>query len=609
MQGVSAVSGKKGGGGGSLAIPINPFYSQSKKRSHAEQLFDKKPHFQNLQSSDGCLQQMQFSKAQMTSQEENNNNQIQKEVDLGNAKSKSLQLDEQNIGQKNPSSEFKYTIQDIIQIEEDQDIQLGRFEDGRITKAYYSRFILIDQAISSFSVLSIIIAVLEYDLEFNEREEFIAKALLYMTFLLTIGMITLTVIRYQAKLEWLKVRQAISQKANLITSGYLKSMIIEIVISAVHPMPWTWQVRLSFFNDPTQATAYYHLNEIFLLIMLLRVLLIVRTLLTSSVWYNNRTQRVCNMYAVEVDYLFTIKGIMETYPYALIISALTISILYFGYMIRICEAPLYRNQTDGQLLLYSFSNSLWVMLVTMTTLGYGDYCAKTSLGRFITFMVCIWGVFIVSMMVITLSKTLELTSLERKSIAVLQRLRYKQLMKDHAANSLTILAKIGLANRKGLLQGLYKKELQAKLRNALNKFMKALRAYKSIVDININEEMGRQFNFLNDDLMQIQREQNEMLLKNIQMMQQLQIDKQQIEYYAKHLSKHSVLKMKSSNENNEKNIDTNIDYITRNNSPKLEQIPNSNQKLLQQDQTNNNIIMRDFSSQKIDYVVNVFTDE
>ncbi|EAS06190.2 small-conductance calcium-activated potassium channel protein (macronuclear) [Tetrahymena thermophila SB210] len=608
MQGVSAVSGKKGGGGnlGTLGIPINPFFSQSKKRSQVDQLFDKKPHFAYLQSADGCSEQMQLSRGQKSSQEGNENNQIPQEVNLKNEKSKIQELDQQNLDKKQASAELKQTIQDFIQIEEDQNIQLGRFEDGRKTKAYYSRFILIDQAISSFSVLSIIIAVLEYDLEFNAREEFIAKALLYMTFLLTIGMITLTVIRYQAKLEWLKTRQAISQKANLITSGYLKSMIIEIIISAVHPMPWTWQVRLSFFNDPTQATAYYHLNEIFLLIMLLRVLLIVRTLLTCSVWYNNRTQRVCNMYAVEVDYLFTVKGIMETQPYALIISALIISILYFGFMIRICEAPLYRNQTDGQLLLYSFSNSLWVMLVTMTTLGYGDYCAKTSLGRFITFLVCIWGVFIVSMMVITLSKTLELTTLEEKSIAVLQRLRYKELMKNHAARSLTILAKIGLANRKGLLQGQHKKELQSKLRDALNKFMKALRAYKSIVDTNINEEMGRQFDFLNEDLMQIQREQNEMLMKNIQMMQQLQIDKQQIEYYAKHLSKNSVLQMKSSNENNEKNIDTNLDFLTRNNSPKIECIPSSNQKLLHQDQTNN---YRDFSDQKIDYVVNIFTDE
>jgi hypothetical protein len=43
----------------------------------------------------------------------------------------------------------------------------------------------------------------------------------------------------------------------------------------------------------------------------------------------------------------------------------------------------------------------------MTTVGYGDYYAASSLGRFVIFIVCIWGVFIVSMMVITLINTLE----------------------------------------------------------------------------------------------------------------------------------------------------------------------------------------------------------
>jgi len=152
----------------------------------------------------------------------------------------------------------------------------------------------------------------------------------------------LTIVRFQAKLEWLKTRKVISNKSNLITSGFMVPMIIEILISAVHPMPWTWNHRVDFFNEPTQAYAYYHLNEILLLIMLLRVLLIIRTLLMMSVWYNNRTQRVCAMYACEADYLFVIKCIMKKQPYMLVTSAMAISIFYFAFAVRICEAPLSR---------------------------------------------------------------------------------------------------------------------------------------------------------------------------------------------------------------------------------------------------------------------------
>lgn len=56
------------------------------------------------------------------------------------------------------------TLCEVIQ--EEGGSSTGGFEDGRKTKAYYARFLLIDQAASCFSFLSVIIAVLEYDLEY-----------------------------------------------------------------------------------------------------------------------------------------------------------------------------------------------------------------------------------------------------------------------------------------------------------------------------------------------------------------------------------------------------------------------------------------------------------
>lgn len=63
--------------------------------------------------------------------------------------------------------------------------------------------------------------------------------------------------------------------------------------------------------------------------------------------------------------------------------------------------------------------------MTMTTVGYGDYYAQTHLGRFVIFFVCIWGVLIVSLMVLTMNSTLLISHMECKAIAVLDRLDLK----------------------------------------------------------------------------------------------------------------------------------------------------------------------------------------
>lgn len=97
----------------------------------------------------------------------------------------------------------------------------------------------------------------------------------------------------------------------------------------------SWSEDLNGFT-----TFYYHVNEILTLFMLLRVILIIRTLLMMSSWYCNRTYRVCNLYACEADYLFVIKCSMKERPYTIIAIAMLNSIIFFGYAVRICEAPL-----------------------------------------------------------------------------------------------------------------------------------------------------------------------------------------------------------------------------------------------------------------------------
>lgn len=55
------------------------------------------------------------------------------------------------------------------------------------------------------------------------------------------------------------------------------------------------------------------------------------------------------------------------------------------------------------------------------------------------------------MMVVTLTNTLELTSLESKAMTVMKRLFLRKIVVDKAARVLTIMASIGYMRRKGRL--------------------------------------------------------------------------------------------------------------------------------------------------------------
>ena len=91
---------------------------------------------------------------------------------------------------------------------------------------------------------------------------------------------------------------------------------------------------------------------------------------------------------------------------------------------------------------------MWNIIITISTVGYGDLYARTVPGKIIIFFVCIFGVFVVSLMVVTLTNSLMTTSLENKAIVVLQRIEMKKQIIESAGTVLTIMAKLGLNRQK-----------------------------------------------------------------------------------------------------------------------------------------------------------------
>lgn len=68
---------------------------------------------------------------------------------------------------------------------------------------------------------------------------------------------------------------------------------------------------------------------------------------------------------------------------------------------------------------------MWNMIITMTTVGYGDVYPKSHMGRMIGIIIAFWGVFYVSLFVVALTNILNFESVESKAYMLLQRLKIK----------------------------------------------------------------------------------------------------------------------------------------------------------------------------------------
>jgi hypothetical protein len=91
-------------------------------------------------------------------------------------------------------------------------------------------------------------------------------------------------------------------------------------------------------------------------------------------------------------------------PLGTLTPIFVVSIIGFAYVIRIFESPL--AESTGQP--YDFyATALWNVIVTMTTIGYGDAFPKTYGGRIVGMLMAIWGIILQSLLITTITQVLE----------------------------------------------------------------------------------------------------------------------------------------------------------------------------------------------------------
>ena len=167
------------------------------------------------------------------------------------------------------------------------------------------------------------------------------------------------------------------------------------------------------------------------------------------------------MSGADASFMFSIKALMKKKPYSVLIVSLVLSVTLFGFTLRIFERPL--SEASGQNF-NSIANSFWVTLITMTTVGYGDFYPKSNIGRLVGIIIAFWGVLFVSLFVVTLTNLLDFEGGEEKSYYLLQRLKQKDKLKVEAVN---------------LLSSAYKKKLtMKKYPNSKRKQISALKDFR-----------------------------------------------------------------------------------------------------------------------------------
>ncbi len=256
------------------------------------------------------------------------------------------------------------------------------------------------------------------------------------------------VMRYINEIKLLKNDVILSKYDGLYSSGLLKYLILEILVCGVFYPPY---MNIIYSGVMLGSNYVYNLNSIFSIIIMTKIYVVVRIMTYLSRWNTDIARAICNRYNVHLTLKLAFKSEMKKRPAIILTILFMVFMVLMGFALRTFEYGIITHadtrKIKGNNDLNLLSNCFWLILVTMTTVGYGDYYPRSHLGRFIGVLACIIGMLILSMVVVSLSVIIDFTENEKKAYFKLKRIKSFDKVYNKAADILSTVLLLNKMNR------------------------------------------------------------------------------------------------------------------------------------------------------------------
>lgn len=146
------------------------------------------------------------------------------------------------------------------------------------------------------------------------------------------------------------------------------------------------------------------LNHFLMIFTVPKIILLGRGVLQLiSMCSGPRTVRIKKLYGADNFYLFYVRCLFRDYPVALISALFICSLFLSAYIYRVCEM-----HVNPVAKLEYFENALWLTILGMTSVGYGDVYPITHIGSILSFISSFLGVIATSLFVLSITLNLEM---------------------------------------------------------------------------------------------------------------------------------------------------------------------------------------------------------
>ncbi|CAF4248196.1 unnamed protein product [Rotaria sp. Silwood2] len=286
-------------------------------------------------------------------------------------------------------------------------------------KILHERLSFVTDIMCFLGILGIILMIIENEITFfeiNNNDNILSWSIKIVITLSTIVLIGLIFKYHHLDMCLYAVNNSIGDSRAALTNKKIYLILLEVLICAIHPIPRSFPRRLNTslkdqdsnsFTTTPYSLSYISVDVALGLPMFARLYLICRFMMFHSYLFRDASSRsIGYLNKISINFFFLIKSYLEQWPIGCLTIFCLILFLIGSWCLRACSY-LPSNQHLPML------DSMWLFVITFTTVGYGDFTPSTYCGRTIAAFIGLIGVFSTALVIAVLAQKLVLGRCEK----------------------------------------------------------------------------------------------------------------------------------------------------------------------------------------------------
>ena len=258
----------------------------------------------------------------------------------------------------------------------------------------------------------------------NRKISSIENYLRFMNGIISLIISITVIIKYYFILIGEKLNKKLSEYDGFISAGYIKYIFLEFIVCLIFYPPFLNKI---YYGTKITTVFAYSLNSIILPLNILKGYNFILLLMLQSRYNSNISKTICESYKVESDSKFIIRSEINSrmfrstfgalFLFCCLLSALTRDFEVFSF-----DMYLELEGKKGINDLQNYMNNLWLSIISIVNVAFGDEYPRTNLGRFINFIICVIGILGFGMLIATINDKLEFNDNEKKAYLRLEKI-------------------------------------------------------------------------------------------------------------------------------------------------------------------------------------------